>query len=184
MNIKFKIKTKIKMSFLVEYRYTFNGHRIVEVSSSISSMRMSKDGPNESGAVKKITYSEWMRRKQEMARRRKEEEDLAERQREMEEERLAREKQERECRERENFLKWSERKKKEEEKKKAAMEKELKLQKQLKEVEDKTAVVKTLYLRQWARKKKEEEKGKRKHRFSFVSYFSKDDLPYHTVSIC
>ncbi|KAK9298136.1 hypothetical protein QLX08_008452 [Tetragonisca angustula] len=146
----------------VEQRYTFNGHRIVEVSSSISSMRMSKDGPNESGAVKKITYSEWMRRKQEMARRRKEEEDLAERQREMEEERLAREKQERECRERENFLKWSERKKKEEEKKKAAMEKELKLQKQLKEVEDKTAVVKTLYLRQWARKKKEEEKARRK----------------------
>ncbi|KAF3428671.1 hypothetical protein E2986_02203 [Frieseomelitta varia] len=146
----------------VEQRYTFNGHRTVEVSSSISSMRISKSRPNESGAVKKITYSEWMRRKQEMARRRKEEEDLFERQRQMEEERLAREKQERECRERENFLKWSERKKKEEEKKKAAMEKELKLQKQLKEVEDKTAVVKTLYLRQWARKKKEEEKARRK----------------------
>ncbi|XP_071867995.1 uncharacterized protein [Bombus fervidus] len=141
-------------------RYTFDGQRIVQVStSSISGVRITGNGRNESDVGKKITYSEWMRRKQEIARRKKEEEDEAERQRQMEEDRLAREKIERECRERENFVKWSEMKKKEEERKKAVAEKELELQKQLKEVEDKAAVAKTLYLRQWARKKKEEERA-------------------------
>lgn len=145
-------------------RYMFNGHRIVQVStSSMSSIRISDNRSNDSDfAAKKISYSEWMRRKQEIARRKKEEEDLIERQRQMEIERQAREKEERESRERENFLKWSERKKKEEERKRAVVEKELKLQKQLKEIEDKTAIVKTIYLRQWERKKKEEEKVRQK----------------------
>ncbi|XP_076759162.1 uncharacterized protein LOC143428286 [Xylocopa sonorina] len=144
-------------------RFTFNGHRVVQVStSSISSTRISENRSNDSDVVKKITYSEWIRRKQEMARRRREEKDLMERQKQMEVERLAREKEERESRERENFLKWSERKRKEEERKKAVVEKELELQKQLKEIEDKTSIVKTLYLRQWARKKKEEEKARQK----------------------
>lgn len=144
-------------------RYTFNGHRIVQVStSSVSSIRISEKKSNESYLAKKITYSEWIRRKQEMARRKKEEEEQAQRQKQIEAEKLAREKEEREFREKENFLKWSEKKKKEEEKKKAVIEKELTLQKQLKEVEDKAAVVKTLYLRQWARKKKEEEKARQK----------------------
>ncbi|CAK9827452.1 hypothetical protein ANTRET_LOCUS5141 [Anthophora retusa] len=146
-----------------EQRYVINGHRIVQVStSSLSSIRISEDKSNDSDLTKKISYNEWSRRKQEMARRKKEEEDLVERKKQMEVERLAREKEERESRERENFLKWSERKKKEEEKKKAEVEKELELQKQLKQVVDKASVVKTLYLRQWARKKKEEEKARQK----------------------
>ncbi|XP_033349901.1 uncharacterized protein LOC117233577 [Bombus vosnesenskii] len=145
----------------MQSRYTFNGQRVVQVStSSISDVRITGNGRNESDVGKKITYGEWMRKKQEMARRKKGEKDEAERQRQMEEDRLAREKEERECRDRENFVKWSEMKKKEEEKKKAVVEKELEFQKQLKDLEDKAAVAKTLYLRQWARKKKEEERGK------------------------
>ncbi|XP_017882407.1 coiled-coil domain-containing protein 34-like [Ceratina calcarata] len=146
-------------------RYMFNGHRIVQVStSSMSSIRISDNRSNDSDfAAKKISYSEWMRRKQEIARRKKEEEDLIERQKQIEIERQAREKEERESRERENFLKWSERKKKEEEKKKAMVERELQLQRQLKEIEDKTAIVKTMYLRQWERKKMEQEKVRQKN---------------------
>ncbi|OAD60254.1 hypothetical protein WN48_06104 [Eufriesea mexicana] len=151
-------------------RYAFNGHRVVQVStSSISSIRISENRSNASDVVKKITYSEWIRRKQELTRRRKEEEDLAERQKQIEAERLIREKEERESREKENFVKWSERKKKEEEQKKAVVGKELELQKQLKEVEDKASVVKTLYLRQWARKKKEEEKAHQKAKPTYVN---------------
>ncbi|KOC65524.1 hypothetical protein WH47_00494 [Habropoda laboriosa] len=146
-----------------EQRYTINGHRIVQVStSSLSSIRISEDKSNESDLAKKISYTEWTRRKEQVARRKKEEEDQVERKKQEEVERLAREKEDRESRERENFLKWSKRKKKEKERKKAVVEKEMELQKQLKQVEDKASVVKTLYLRQWARKKKEEEKARQK----------------------
>lgn len=142
-------------------RYKLNGHRVVQVSTaSLTSISISENRSNESELAKKITYSEWMRKKQESERRRKEEEDMVEERKRMEAERVVREKEVRETRERENFLKWTERKKKEEEKRKAVVEKELELQKQLKVVEDKASVVKNLYLRQWARKKDEKEKGK------------------------
>lgn len=113
-----------------------NGHQVVQISAtSLSNINISESRTNACEAIKKISYGEWHRRKQEMLRRKKEEQDLAERKKQMEEERLAREKEERESRERENFLKWSERKKKEEERKKAVVEEELQLQKQLKAID-------------------------------------------------
>ncbi|XP_076241346.1 uncharacterized protein LOC143183606 [Calliopsis andreniformis] len=148
---------------LCSARYALNGHQVVQISTtSLSSINISETRSNENEMVKKLTYSEWTRRKLEMARQRKEEQDLAERKKQMEAQRQAREKEEREKRERENFLKWTERKKKEEERKKAEVEKELELQKQLKDFVDNAAVAKTLHLRQWARKKKEEEKARQK----------------------
>ncbi|XP_076640107.1 uncharacterized protein LOC143351912 [Colletes latitarsis] len=146
-----------------EQRYSFNGHRIVQVSTtSLSSISISENRLTESDLLKRIPYHEWMRKKQQAARQKKEEEDQAERKKQIEAERLAREKEERESQERENFLKWSEKKRREEERKKAMVEKELDLQRQLKEIEEKAVVAKSLYLRQWARKKKEEEKARQK----------------------
>ncbi|XP_003703222.1 uncharacterized protein LOC100882665 [Megachile rotundata] len=143
-----------------EERYVVNGHRVS--TTSLSSIRISESRSNDGEYLKKITYSEWIRRKQETIRRKKEEEEQAEKRKQMEAEKLAREKEEKESRERENFLKWTEKKKREEEKKKAMVEKELNLQKQLKEFEDETAVVKSLHLLQWNRKKKEQERARRK----------------------
>ncbi|KZC07177.1 PREDICTED: stress response protein nst1-like [Dufourea novaeangliae] len=144
-------------------RFTLNGHRVVQVStSSLSSISISETRSSKDDLLKKIPYSEWMRRKQQMARQKKEEEDQVERKKQMEAERLAREKEERESRERENFLKWNERKRKEEERKKEILEKKLEMEKKLNEFKDNNAVVQILCLRQWARKKEEEEKARQK----------------------
>nr|XP_033334292.1 eukaryotic translation initiation factor 3 subunit A isoform X2 [Megalopta genalis] len=144
-------------------RFTLNGHRVVQVSTaSLSSISVLEARSVKDDPLRKIPYSEWMRRKQQAARQKKEEDDEAERKRQMDAERLAREKEEREARERENFLRWTERKRKEEERKKRMAAKELDMQKKLKEFEDKSVVMKTLCLRQWEHKKKEEEKARQK----------------------
>ncbi|XP_076180844.1 uncharacterized protein LOC143153465 isoform X2 [Ptiloglossa arizonensis] len=144
-------------------RCILNGYRVVQVSTtSLSSISISENKSTESNRLKKISYNEWMRKKQQAAQQKKEEEDQALKKKQTEAERLAREKEERESQERDNFLKWTEKKKKEREQKKLVIEKELELQKLLKEIEDKAAGAKSLYLRQWAHKKREEEKGRQK----------------------
>ncbi|XP_076285702.1 uncharacterized protein LOC143211692 [Lasioglossum baleicum] len=144
-------------------RYTLNGHRVVQVSTaSLSSISISEARSTNDDLLKKIPYSEWMRRKQQAARQKKDEEDQVERKKQMEIDQLAREKEERESRERENFLRWTERKRKEEERKKQMVAKEMDMQRKLKEFEDKSVVMKTLCLRQWEHKKKEEEKARQK----------------------
>lgn len=72
---------------------------------------------------------------------------------------IARQKEEKARLEKENFLKWVERKKRQELDRRAVLESELELQRRLKEIEDKTVAAKARYLRQWIHKKKEEEKG-------------------------
>ncbi|KAM0736667.1 hypothetical protein ACS0PU_006316 [Formica fusca] len=111
---------------------------------------------------KRIGHSEWIRRKDEATQRKKEEEERAAKKRQEEEERMVREKEARTQLEKENFLKWVERKRQQELERKAILENELELQRRLKEIEDKAAVAKALYLRQWIQKKKEEQKTRHK----------------------
>lgn len=114
------------------------------------------------GDGKRIGHSEWIRRKDEATQRRKEEEEREAKKRQEEEERMAREKEIKARLEKENFLKWMERKRQQELERKAILENELELQRRLKEIEDKAAVAKTLYLRQWIQRKKEERKTRHK----------------------
>ncbi|KAG7211015.1 hypothetical protein KM043_016378 [Ampulex compressa] len=141
-------------------RYTLNGHRVVQVSAtSFSSTSLSE---NRFSITRKIAHEEWIRKKQRVWQQKREQEELKERNKQAEEERLECQRKERECKERENFLRWVERKKKEEVERKIALEKEADLEKRLKEIESKAAVGKALHLRQWARKKKEEQKAQQR----------------------
>ncbi|XP_020279381.1 protein PXR1 isoform X2 [Pseudomyrmex gracilis] len=148
-------------------KYVQNNRQIVRISASSPSVGSSvgdnqiSNGPD---LRKRIAHSEWVRRKREIAQRRKEDEERAARKRREEDEKLAREKEERARLEKENFLKWIERKKQEELNRKAMLENELELQKRLKEIEDKAAIAKVLNLRQWIRKKEEEQKARNKER--------------------
>lgn len=72
---------------------------------------------------------------------------------------MVQEKEEKTRLEKENFVKWMERKRQEELERKAMLENELELRECLKEIEEKAAVAKAIYLRQWIHKKKEEQKG-------------------------
>jgi len=100
-----------------------------------------------------------MRKKHEAAQRTREKEELALKKRQEEEEREAQKKEERARLERENFLKWIERKRQQELDRRAMLENELELQRRLKEIEDNLAGAKTTYLRRWFHKKKEEQTG-------------------------
>lgn len=108
---------------------------------------------------RRIAHSEWMRKKYEAAQRAKEKEERAAKRRQEEEERAALEKEERTRLEKENFLKWVERKRQQELDRRAMLENELELQRCLKEIEDNLAGAKTTYLRQWFHRKKETQKG-------------------------
>lgn len=108
---------------------------------------------------KRIGHSEWIRRKDEKTQRRKEEEERTAKKRQEEEERMAQEKEAKARLEKENFLKWMEKKRQQELERKAILENELELQRRLKEIEDKAAVAKALYLRQWIQRKEEEQKS-------------------------
>ncbi|KAK2575085.1 hypothetical protein KPH14_008815 [Odynerus spinipes] len=145
-------------------RYVLNGHRVVHITTgSIASSELSHR-VDESALARKNAHEEWLRKKQMYLQQKKEEEEMLEIKKREEEERLARDKEEKERREKENFLKWAERKKKEEADKKAALDKELELERQLKDLEDKAVVAKALCLRQWARKKEEKQKAQQKER--------------------
>ncbi|KAL6430032.1 hypothetical protein ACFW04_007679 [Cataglyphis niger] len=139
-------------------------NRQVRVSMSFSTGPSISDYQASNGADlgKRIGHSEWIRRKDEATQRKKEEEERAAKKRQEEEERMAREKEAKAQLEKENFLKWVERKRLQELERKAILENELELQRRLKEIEDKASVAKTLYLRQWIQKKKEEQKTRHK----------------------
>jgi len=108
---------------------------------------------------RRSAHSEWMRKKHEAAQRTREKKELALKKRQEEEEREVQKKEEKARLERENFLKWIERKRQQELDRRAMLENELELQKHLKEIEDNLAGAKSTYLRRWFHKKKEEEKG-------------------------
>ncbi|TGZ50869.1 Uncharacterized protein DBV15_09284 [Temnothorax longispinosus] len=103
-----------------------------------------------------------MRKKHEAAQKAREKEERAAKKRQEVEERAAREKEERTRLEKENFLKWVERKRQQELDRRAILENELELQRRLKEIEDNLAGAKTTYLHRWFHKKKEEQKARRK----------------------
>lgn len=125
-------------------------------SASVGSDRQVSNGVN---LARKIAHAEWIRRKQEAVQHKRQEEESAMRRRQEQEAEVARQKEEKARLEKENFLKWVERKKRQELDRRAVLENELELQRRLKEIEDKTAVAKSQYLRQWVHKKKEEQKG-------------------------
>ncbi|XP_036142156.1 coiled-coil domain-containing protein 34 [Monomorium pharaonis] len=131
----------------------------LSVESSIGDHQTS-NGSSDLG--RRIAYAEWMRKKHEAAQRAREKEERAARKRQEEEEREAREKEERARLEKENFVKWIERKRQQELNRKAMLENELELQRRLKEIEDNLAGAKTTYLRRWFHKKKEEQKARHK----------------------
>ncbi|XP_029163856.1 coiled-coil domain-containing protein 34 [Nylanderia fulva] len=148
-----------------QYRESHSNNRqVVRISMTSLSTGPSVDDCQVSNGAdgKRIGHSEWIRRKDEASQRRKEEEERAAKKRQEEEERMAREKEAKARLEKENFLKWIERKRQQELERKAILENELELQRRLKEIEDKAAVAKTLYLRQWIQRKKEEQKTRHK----------------------
>ncbi|XP_018392590.1 PREDICTED: coiled-coil domain-containing protein 34-like [Cyphomyrmex costatus] len=127
-------------------------------SSSVSDHQMS----NRSDFGRRIAHSDWMRKKHEAAQRTREKEERAAKKRQEEEEREAQKKEERARLEKENFLKWVERKRQQELDRRAMLENELELQRRLKEIEDNLAGAKTTYLHRWFHRKKEEQKAQRK----------------------
>lgn len=128
-------------------------------TTSIGSSAGDRQASNESDLGRRIAHSEWMRKKHEAAQRAKEKEERAAKKRQEEEERAAREKEERTRLEKQNFLKWVERKRQQELDRRAVLENELELQKRLKEIEDNLAGAKITYLHRWFHRKKEEQKG-------------------------
>lgn len=133
--------------------------RISTTSLSIESSVGDRQASNGSDVSRRIAHSEWMRRKHEAAQRAREKEERATKKRQEEEGRVALEKEERTRLEKENFLKWVERKRQQELDRRAMLENELELQRRLKEIEDNLAGAKTTYLRRWYHRKKEEQKG-------------------------
>lgn len=133
--------------------------RISTTSLSVESSVSDRQVSNGSDLGRRIAHSEWMRKKHEAAQRARDKEERAAKKRQEEEEREAREKEERTRLEKENFLKWIERKRQQELNRRATLETELELQRRLKEIEDNLAGAKTTYLRRWFHRKKEERKG-------------------------
>lgn len=133
--------------------------RISTTSLSIESSVSDRQVSNGSDLGRRIAHSEWMRKKHEAAQRAREKEERAAKKRQEEEERVAREKEEKTRLEKENFLKWVERKRQQELDRRAMLENELELQRRLKEIEDNLAGAKTTYLSRWFRRKKKERKG-------------------------
>lgn len=148
-------------------RFTLNGRRVVQFSSTSLSCGSSCSDSRTSGLTlaRKIAHEEWVQKKDRAARQKEEAERRAEARRKAEEDREERERLERDRKERENFLRWQERKKIDEANRKSAVERELDLQRRFKAVEDQVAVAKIVHLKQWARRKEEAQKG-------FVSYYS------------
>ncbi|EGI59413.1 hypothetical protein G5I_12434, partial [Acromyrmex echinatior] len=137
--------------------------QIVRISTTSLSVESSVSNHHQiSDLDRRIAHSEWMRKKHEAAQQTREKKELALKKRQEEEEREAQKKEERARLERENFLKWIERKKQQELDRRAMLENELELQRRLKEIEDNLAGAKTTYLRRWFHKKKEEQKAQRK----------------------
>ncbi|XP_024867051.1 vicilin-like seed storage protein At2g18540 [Temnothorax curvispinosus] len=141
-------------------RCVLDGRQVVRISTTSFSTESS--GSNGSDLSRRLAHSEWMRKKHEAAQKAREKEEHAAKKRQEEEERAAREKEERTRLEKENFLKWVERKRQQELDRRAILENELELQRRLKEIEDNLAGAKTTYLRRWFHKKKEEQKARRK----------------------
>ncbi|XP_018341392.1 PREDICTED: coiled-coil domain-containing protein 34-like isoform X2 [Trachymyrmex septentrionalis] len=140
-----------------------DGRQIVRISTTSLSVESSISNHHQiSDLDRRIAHSEWMRKKHEAAQRTREKEELALKKRQEEEEREAQKKEERARLERENFLKWIERKRQQELDRRAMLENELELQRRLKEIEDNLAGAKTTYLRRWFHKKKEEQTAQRK----------------------
>ncbi|XP_011257177.1 histone-lysine N-methyltransferase, H3 lysine-79 specific [Camponotus floridanus] len=140
-----------------------DNHQVVRISmTSLSTGPSSDYQASNADLGKRIGHSEWIRRKDEETQRRKEEEERTAKKRQEEEERMAQEKKAKARLEKENFLKWMEKKRQQEVERKAILENELELQRRLKEIEDKAAVAKALYLRQWIQRKEEEQKTRHK----------------------
>ncbi|XP_011872192.1 PREDICTED: coiled-coil domain-containing protein 34-like [Vollenhovia emeryi] len=139
-----------------------DGRQVVRISTTSITTKSSnvddRQASNGCDLDRRIAYSEWMRRKHEAAQRAREKEERAARKREEEEERAAREKEERTRLEKENFLKWVERKRQQELDRRAMLENELELQRRLKKLEDNLAGADITYLRRWYHRKKEERK--------------------------
>lgn len=131
----------------------------ISTTSIGSSANGDRQASSESDLGRRTAHSEWMRKKQEAAQRAKEKEERAAKKRQEEEERAAREKEERTRLERQNFLKWVERKRQQELDRRAMLENELELQRRLKEIEENLAGAKITHLRRWFYRKKEEQKG-------------------------
>lgn len=142
-------------------RCVLDGRQVVRISTTSLSVESSVGDRQASNGsdLRRIAHSEWMRKKQEAAQRAREKEERAAKKRQEEEERAAREKEERTRLEKENFLKWIERKRQQELDRRATLENELELQRRLKEIEDNLAGAKTTYLRRWFHRKTEEQKG-------------------------
>lgn len=141
-------------------RYVLDGHQVTRISTTSLSVESSvSQVSNGSEDGRRIAYSEWMRKKHEAAQRAREKEERAAKKRQEVVERVAREKEERTRLEKENFLKWIERKRQQELDRRAMLENELELQRRLKEIEDNLAGAKTTYLRRWFHRKTEEQKG-------------------------
>ncbi|KYN27881.1 hypothetical protein ALC57_02712 [Trachymyrmex cornetzi] len=136
-----------------------DGRQIVRISTTSLSVESSVSNHQMSDLDRKIAHLEWMRKKHEAAQRTREKEEFVSKKRQQEEEKEAQKKEERARLERENFLKWIERKRLQELDRRAMLENELELQRRLKEIEDNLARVKTTYLRRWFHKKKEEQKA-------------------------
>ncbi|EFN87094.1 hypothetical protein EAI_06770 [Harpegnathos saltator] len=153
-------------------RYILDNRQVVRISTrsllsdpNVSNCQMSR----ESDFARRISHSEWIRRKREAAQRKREDEKQVAKKRQEEEEKIAQEKEERARLEKENFLKWMEGKRRQELDRKVMFQNELELQKRLKKIEENATVVKALYLRQWIRKKKEEQRAHQKAKPAYVN---------------
>jgi len=157
-------------------RYVLDGRQVVRISTTSlpieSNVNERHQVSNGSDLGRRIAHSEWMRKKFEAGQRAREKNERDAKKRQEEKEREAREKEERARLEKENFLKWIERKRQQELDRRAMLENELELQRRLKEIEDNLAGAKTTYLRQWFQKKKEEQKGDYISDATFLSGFS------------
>ncbi|KAK0175435.1 hypothetical protein PV327_009186 [Microctonus hyperodae] len=144
-------------------RYSLNGHKVIHISSSISSCAFSNNYEfNENSMVRNRAHFEWLQKKKQEILRKKRAGKLLKVRKIIDEEQFARDKAEHERRQRENFLMWIERKKHEDKCKRKEAEIQIELEQRMKEIELKAEPIKNLYLRQWFQNKEKIYKAQKK----------------------
>ncbi|XP_066603428.1 coiled-coil domain-containing protein 34-like [Prorops nasuta] len=154
--------TDIRSQTEIPWYCGVDDQRVVKLSTSLTNSSISEQESFD--VARKAAFEEWLQKKKQDDLRRKQEKEMEEARRLALEEKLQKEKEKKEQIERENFLKWRERKKKEEADKKAMFEKDVELKRRLKAVEDTAATAKALCLQQWAKKKLQEQKAQVKEK--------------------